>query len=150
MVATRIERYIWRSLLVVPLVGLLVAVKGLITGAPGNPALVGALTGLNWEQLRTQQPGVAQLISVLKRHESVALLGWAFWLAWTNIHGDRFQSSWVWYGWWTVPLLCTGFILTGAGVGGGLRGILVGVTVLTIAGLLVARRWLLAPRNLTQ
>jgi hypothetical protein len=139
MIATRIERCAWRSLLVVPLVGLLVAVKGLITGAPGNPALVGALTGLDWEQLRTQQPGVAQLVSVLKRHESVALLGWAFWLAWTNIHGDRFRSSWVWYGWWTVPILCAGFIFTGAGVGGGLRGVLLGVAGMTVVGLLLAR-----------
>jgi hypothetical protein len=147
MLPKRIERYIWRTLLVVPLVGVLIAVKGLLTGAPTNPALVGALTGLDWQQLRMQEPGVAQLVSALKRHESLALLGWAFWLAWTNIHVDRFSSRWVWYGWWSVPMLIVGFILAGAGVGGKLRWMLLAVTVFTIAGLLLCRRWLLGTEN---
>ena len=141
MTATRSALYAWRSLLVVPVVGALVAIRGLITGAPGNPVLVAALTGLNWEQFRAQQPSLAQLVSVLMRHESVAMLGWAFWLAWTNIHGGRSQSRWVWYGWWTVPVLTTGIMLTGAGVGGVLRAVLIGVTVLSVVGLVASWRW---------
>ena len=132
--------YAWRSLLVVPVVGVVLAIEGLITGAPGNPALVEALTGLEWEQLRAQQPGLAHLVSVLKRHESVALLGWAFWLGWTNIHGSRTPRRWVWYGWWTVPMLTTAFMLTGAGVGGGLRSVLIGVTLFTVLALVVSWR----------
>ena len=99
MIALRTQRYVWRSLLVVPLIGFVMGVKGLITGQPGNPALVGALTGMDWDQLRSDQPGVARLITVLVRHESVALLGWAFWLAWSNLAGDRFAKRWAWYGW---------------------------------------------------
>lgn len=140
MIGMRGASYAWRSLLLVPVVGALVAVKGLITGAPGNPALVGVLTGLEWEQLHAQQPGLALLVSVVKRHESLALLGWAFWLALTNIHGTRLQSRWVWYGWWTVPVLTTAFMLTGAGMGGGMRSVLIGVTGLTVLGLVASRR----------
>ena len=140
MTATWSALYAWRSLLVVPVVGAVVAIKGLSTGAPGNPALVEALTGLDWEQLRAQQPGVAHLVSVLKRHESVALLGWAFWLVWTNIHGSRIPRRWVWYGWWTVPVLTTAFMLTGARVGGGLGPVLIGVTILTVLGLVASWR----------
>ena len=83
MTPTRSQQYTWTFLLVVPAAGLAVGVKGLITGAPGNPALISALTGLEWEQLRSQQPGVARLVSVLVRHESIALLGWGFWLTWS-------------------------------------------------------------------
>ena len=141
MTATRSALYAWRSLLVVPAVGALIAIKGLLTGAPGNPALVEALTGLGWEQFRAQQPGLAQLVSVLKRHESVAMLGWAFWLAWTNIQGSRSHSRWVWYGWWTVPVITTAFMLTGAGVANLLTAVLIGVTVLTVVGLVASWRW---------
>ncbi|MGH7671791.1 MAG: hypothetical protein ACREMC_02740 [Gemmatimonadales bacterium] len=140
MIPMRGAVYVWRSLLFVPVVGALTAVTGLITGAPGNPALVDALTGLEWEQFRAELPGVAVLVSVVKRHESLALLGWAFWLAWANIQGTRSQSRWVWYGWWTVPVLTTGFMLTGAGVGGGMRPVLIAVTVLTVLGLVASRQ----------
>jgi len=75
-----------------------------------------------------------------ERHESLALLGWAFWLAWTNIQGERLRTRWVWYGWWTAPLLTTGFVLTGAGVGGGLKTILLSVSILTVLALVVSRR----------
>ncbi len=137
MIAGRGAVYAWRALLLVPVVGAIVAVRGLVTGAPGNPALVDALTGLGWAQFRAQEPGVAQLVGVVKRHESLAMLGWAFWLAWTNVH-TRFANRWVWYGWWTVPVLTTAFMLTGAGVGGGLRIVLVSVTLLTVLGLLAS------------
>lgn len=84
---------------------------------------------------------------MLQRHESLALLGWAFWLAWTNIHVDSSSARWVWFGWWTVPLLTVGFMIAGAGVGGALRGVLLGMAVMTIAGLWFCRRWLLRANN---
>ncbi len=142
MLPTGIERYVWRALLLVPLAGALIAVEGLLTGAPTNPALVGVLTGVDWHELQSREPGVAQLVSVLKRHESLALFGWAFWLAWTNIHVDTSSARWVWFGWWTVPLLLVGFILAGAGVGGTLRVLLLGLATLTVVALLLCRRWL--------
>jgi len=88
MIASRSERSAWRSLLLVPVIGLLVAVRGLITGAPGNPALVGALTGLDWEQLRAQQPGMAQLVSVVN-----ATNRWRYWGGRSGSHGRTSRAS---------------------------------------------------------
>lgn len=47
MIPTRIERYVCRSLLVVPLAGALIAVKSLVSGPPTNPALVSAAAPSN-------------------------------------------------------------------------------------------------------
>ncbi|MGH2618529.1 MAG: hypothetical protein ACRDJC_25135 [Thermomicrobiales bacterium] len=140
MNGSRREQYGWVILVVVALVPLMFGVKGLITGAPGNPAVVGELTGLEWEQLRTEQPGVGRLVTLLARHEAIALLGWGFWLAWTSIHGYRSGERWVWYGWWTVPLLIISFKLTGEGAGEALGLILLGVAALSIVGLILSRR----------
>ena len=135
----RREQYGWAVLIVVAFVPLVFGVKGLITGAPGNPAVVPELTGLEWEPLRTQQPGVGRLVTLLARHEAIALLGWGFWLAWTSIHGCRSGERWLWYGWWSVPLLITGFVLTGEGAGGALGPMLLGVAALSVVGLLLSR-----------
>jgi hypothetical protein len=140
----RIERYAWSALLIVPTVGLVIGVRGLVSGAPGNPALVDALTGLDWEALRTREPGVARLVAVLERHQSLALLAWAFWLALTNIQGYRSRSSWIWWGWWSVPVFTIGFGLAGARVGGGFGLVRLALTALAVVALLVSRRWFLS------
>jgi hypothetical protein len=136
-------------LLLVATVALAFGTRILITGAPGNPAVVRALTGLEWEQLGTEQPGVARLVGVLARHEGLALLGWGFWLAWGTWQGRRSGGRWVWQGWWTAPLLTVGFALTGAGAGGALRPILLGTTGLAVLGLVLSRRSFLASGSTT-
>ena len=132
------QQYGWAVLGVVALVPLVFGVKGLVTGAPGRPAVVAELTGVEWEQLRTEQPGVGRLVIVLARHEAIALLGWGLWLAWTSIHGCRFGDRWLWYGWWTVPLLIVGIVVTGEG-SGALRPMLLGLAALSVVGLLLSR-----------
>ena len=135
----RREQYGWAVLIVVGLVPLVFGVKGLMTGTPGNPAVVAELTGMEWERLRTEQPGVGRLVTLLARHEAIALLGWGLWLVWTSIHGYRFGERWLWYGWWSVPLLITSFVLTDEGAGGALRPLLLGVAALSVVGLLLSR-----------
>lgn len=68
----RREQYGWSVLIVVALVPLVFGVKGLITGAPGNPAVVAELTGMEWELLRTGQPGVSVVGLLLSRPRSLA------------------------------------------------------------------------------
>lgn len=143
----RREQYGWALLVVVALVPLAFGVKGLITGAPGNPAVVAELTGLEWERLRTEQPGVGRLVVLLARHEAIALLGWAVWLALTSIHGYRSGDRWLWYGWWTVPFLILGIVLTGAGAGGALRLMLLGLAALSVVGLILSRPSSVAARD---
>ena len=135
----RRQQYGWAVLGAVALVPLLFGVKGLVTGAPGNPAVVAELTGLEWEQLRTEQPGVGRLVILLARHEAIALLGWGLWLAWTSIRGYRSGDRWLWYAWWTVPLLIVGIVVTGEGTGGALSPMLMGLAALSVAGLLLSR-----------
>jgi hypothetical protein len=143
----RRERFGWAVLALVALVALAFGVKGLVTGAPGRPAVVAELTGLEWEQLRTEQPGVGRLVTLLARHEAIALLGWGVWLALTSLHGFRADGRWVWYGWWTVPLLILGIVLTGEGAGGALRPMLLGLAALSVVGLLLARPEPVAPQD---
>ena len=135
----RRQHYGWAVLLLVALVPLLFGVKGLVTGAPGNPAVVAELTGLEWEQLRSEQPGVGRLVGLLARHEAIALLGWGLWLAWSSIRGYRSGDRWLWYGWWPVPLLIVGIVVTGEGTGGTLRPMLLGLAALSLVGLLLSR-----------
>jgi hypothetical protein len=134
---------------VVALVPLAFGVKGLVTGAPGNPAVVAELTGREWEQLRTEQPGVGRLVILLARHEAIALLGWGLWLAWTSFRGYRCGDRWLWYGWWTVPLLIVGIVVTGEGAGGALRSMLLGLAALSVAGLLLSRPESIAAQGVT-
>ncbi|HJR15694.1 MAG TPA: hypothetical protein VJ808_02485, partial [Gemmatimonadales bacterium] len=76
MMLRRRQQYGWAVLGVVALAPLVFGVKGVVTGAPGDPAVVAELTGLTWEQLRTEQAGVSRLVILLARHEAIALLGW--------------------------------------------------------------------------
>jgi hypothetical protein len=124
----------------VAIVPLAFGVKGLLTGAPGNPAVVERLTHIEWRDLRTLQPGVGRLVALLARHEAVALLGWGFWLAWTGIHGYRTGHRWIWYGWWTTPALILAFVATGEGVGGALQPALLILALAAVVGLILSRR----------
>jgi hypothetical protein len=135
----RRQQYGWAVLGVVALAPLAFGVKGVVTGAPGDPAVVAELTGLEWEQLRTEQAGVSRLVILLARHEAIALLGWGLWLALTSIRGYRCGDRWLWYGWWTVPLLIVGIEVTGEGAGGALTPLLLGLAALSVLGLFLAR-----------
>lgn len=114
-------------------------IRLLVTGAPGNAALVITLTGGDWEQLRQAQPGVGRLVSVIARHEGLALLGWSPWLVWSSIRGYRFGEPWIWYAWWSVPAFLLGIRLTGAGAGGALPLVLASISALSVIGLLLSR-----------
>jgi hypothetical protein len=139
MRTTRRERLGWLILLVIALVPLAFGVRILVTGAPGNPAVVAHLTGQAWEDLRRQQPGIGRLVTLLARHEGIALLGWGIWLALSSIRGHRTRNRWMWYGWWPTPLLIVGIVMTGAGASGALRMALLGVAGLAVVGIALAR-----------
>ncbi len=134
---TRRERAGWLALVVVALVPLAFAVRILVTGLPGNPAVVQRLTGLSWDQIQAQQPGVGRLITLLSRHEAVALLGWGWMLLWTALSGYRTGSRWLWIGWWAVPVLIVALMVTGRAGGGTLRPVFLGIGLLSVVGLVL-------------
>lgn len=136
----RRRRVGWATLVLVAFVPLGFGVKGLLTGLPGNPAVIERFTGLDWEQLRDQQPGVSRLVGLLARHEAIAFLGWGIWLVSAGVAGYRTGQRWLWYAWWTVPALILAIVATGEGVGGALRPALVTLALLALAGLILSRR----------
>lgn len=119
--------------MLVALVTLALGLRLVVTGAPGNPALVEKLIGHEVE------PGVRRLIAVLARHEGLAVLGWGIWLAWSSVRGFRSGERSVWYGWWTVPAVILGIRFTGADAGGILPSLLLGLAFLTVVALLLCR-----------
>lgn len=133
------DRYGWSILTFVALVALVYGVRLLLTGAPANPVLVTRLTGQNWPELRQAQPEFARLVSVVARHEGLALLGWGIWLMCGSVRGYRGGERWVWLAWWTVPAFILAVRITGAGSGGALGFVLLGVGLLAVIGLILAR-----------
>jgi hypothetical protein len=136
---TRREQYGWLMLALVAFAALALGVRLLVTGAPGNPALVERLTGQDWQDLLQAEPGISRLVGVMARHEGLAVLGWGIWLAWSSLRGYRSGDRWIWYAWWTVPALMVGIRVTGASAGGVLPRVLLGLALLTVGGLLLSR-----------
>ncbi len=126
-------------LVLVGLVALAFGVKGLVTGAPGNVAVVRRLTGLEWDSLRARDPGMGRLVTLLARHEALVLLGWGAWLVTSAVHGYRGGERWPWTVWWTVPMVVVGIVATGAGAGGALSSLFLGLAALSVVALLLAR-----------
>lgn len=139
MSRSRAARYAWNSLLLVALIPLALGFKGLMSGMPLNPAVIQAVTGADWGQLQLEQPGVARLVKLLVRHESLVLLAWGFWLVWSVIHAPRTAGKWAWTGWWTVPILTVGVMLTSSGRGGPFRLMMMAVTMFSVVALLLSR-----------
>lgn len=138
MTGSPIARFAWRSLLLVALLPIALGVRGLVGAQPLNPSLLQAVSGLGWEDLAARQPGLAHLVRILVRHESLALLGWGWWLLLACFAGPR-SGRWTWYGWWSVPILELGFRLTGARAGGPMPRILLAAAAFTVIALLVSR-----------
>ncbi|HEX6991009.1 MAG TPA: hypothetical protein VF151_03955 [Gemmatimonadales bacterium] len=86
----------WAMLMLVAVVPLGFGIKGLLTGLPGNPAVIQRLTGLDWAQLQAQQPGMSRPVGLLARHEAMAFLGWGAWLLASGIAGYRNGQRWLW------------------------------------------------------
>ncbi len=139
MPGSRRESYGWMMLGLVALVPLAFGIKGLISAAPGNLAVVPRLTGLNWDQLRSAQPGVGRLVSLLSRHEAIALLAWGIWLAVSGVRGYRTGDRWVWQVWWTTPMLILAVVLSGVGAPGPMRPLFLLLLLLSLVGLILAR-----------
>lgn len=140
MIREHRHRVGWAILVLVAVVPLAFGVKGLLTGLPGNPAVIKRLTGVDWAQLQAEQLGVSRLVGLLARHEAVAFLGWGTWLLISAFAGYRTGQRWLWYAWWTMPVLILAIVATGEGVGGALRPALVTLALLTVLGLILARR----------
>jgi hypothetical protein len=83
---------------------------------------------------------MSRLVGLLARHEAVAFLGWGAWLLASGIAGYRNGQRWLWYCWWTVPILILAIVATGEGVGGALRPALLLLALLAVLGLILARR----------
>lgn len=133
------DRYGWSILTLVALVALVYGVRLLLTGAPVNPVLVHRLTGQDWPEFRQAQPEIARLVSIVARHEGLALLGWGIWLMCGSVRGYRAGERWVWFAWWTVPAFILAVRITGAASGGALEFLLVGVGLLAVIGLVLSR-----------
>jgi hypothetical protein len=99
-----LERSAWIAFIVVQAIFLLFGVSDLIQGMNADPAIAESITGVPWEDLKSSNPQIGNLIDMYVRSLGAAILAISVLsLAITLVpyrHGDR----WAWYALWVWPL----------------------------------------------
>ena len=102
------ERYAWIPLLVVILLMGLNGLTDLVAGGSefqtGETIFMHSVTGISWNELRSQSPGVANLVDVLLRMAGVAEIMIALLNIMICLTGFRRGERWAWFALWLIPL----------------------------------------------
>jgi cytochrome bd-type quinol oxidase subunit 2 len=98
-------RNAWKVIFVLYILILVLGVGEFRRGQSGDPGMVEAVSGISWEQLKTSNPEMADLLDVETRIIGSLWVGLGLIGAAVSLTGFKRGEKWAWWSTWSLPIV---------------------------------------------